>query len=95
MEPRPLEDLMVALGVPMRIRVLRLLASESAGLPAGEIANRLGLANSSLSKHMRELCAADLVTAKRQWRTIVYLANPARLDALRGMIAEELMPPPG
>lgn len=50
-----------------------------AGLPAGELALRLGIPSPTLSFHLKELSGAGLITSRKQGRSIIYRAN---LDAM-------------
>jgi arsenate reductase len=78
-----------ALGQPTRLDLLRmLLAAGPSGLPAGEIATRLGVPASTLSFHLRALELAGLAHATRQGRHLIYAAQLARLRALLGFLAE-------
>ena len=59
-----------------RLDIFRLLVEHGpAGLPAGVIAERLGLANATLSFHLKELTNAALITPRQEGRFIYYAAN--------------------
>jgi protein-tyrosine-phosphatase/DNA-binding transcriptional ArsR family regulator len=74
-----------ALGQPTRLELMRaLLAAGPNGLAAGEAAQCLGVAPSTLSFHLRALEQAGLIAARRQGRSLIYAAQ---MHALRGMIA--------
>jgi len=74
-----------AIGQPTRLELLRiLLAAGATGLPAGEIAQRLGVPASTLSFHLRALDQARLIAATRQGRSLIYAA---RIAELRNLIA--------
>lgn len=74
-----------ALGQDTRLEVLRaLLAAGPSGLPAGEVAVRLGVPASTLSFHLRALEQTGLVAATRQGRSLIYAAQVGRL---RGVLA--------
>ena len=78
-----------ALGQPTRLELMRLLLSAGpSGLPAGEIAARLGVPASTLSFHLRAVEATGLVAATRRGRSLVYAAQVARLRALIAFLAE-------
>ncbi|EFH10666.1 metalloregulator ArsR/SmtB family transcription factor [Pseudoroseomonas cervicalis] len=77
-----------ALGQGTRLELMRsLLAAGPSGLPAGEIAARLGVPASTLSFHLKALEAAGLVAATRHGRSLVYAAQIARLRALLAFLA--------
>jgi len=78
-----------ALGQPTRLELLRLLLGQGPnGLPAGEVAQRLGVAPSTLSFHLRALEQAGLIQPTRQGRTLRYAARVAPLRALFAHLAE-------
>lgn len=78
-----------ALGQPTRLGLLRLLLAQGpSGLPAGEIAQRLGVAPSTLSFHLRALEQAGLIAPTRQGRQLVYAPQIARLRGLFAHLAE-------
>jgi len=74
-----------ALAQETRVRLLRLLAERGAsGLPAGDLAQRLGVPPSTLSFHLAALEQAGLVQATRQGRQVIYAV---RLVGLRSLLA--------
>jgi len=78
-----------ALAQPMRLHLYRLLAAEGArGLSAGVIAERLGVAPSSLSFHLTNLVEAGLITQTRSGRQLIYAAAPATIAGLRKYLAD-------
>ena len=67
---------LAALAHEHRLAVFRLLMrAGSAGLPAGEIAEKTGLAPSTLSFHLSALERAGLLSATRRQRHILYAVN--------------------
>ncbi|WP_027211790.1 ArsR/SmtB family transcription factor [Burkholderia sp. WSM2232] len=74
-----------ALAHESRLAIFRaLVVAGPDGLPAGEIAQQLGLSPSSLSFHLKDLSHAGLVTGQQQGRFIYYSAN---FSAMNGLIA--------
>jgi DNA-binding transcriptional ArsR family regulator len=72
-----------------RLDIFRLLVEQGpAGLPAGEIAQRLGMANATLSFHLKELARAELVTARQAGRFIFYAANFATVNGVVDYLTE-------
>ena len=76
---------LAALAHEHRLRIFRLLVREGpSGVPAGEIAERVGVSPTSVSFHLKELDRAGLVTATRQGRFIRYAVrvefNPGVTD---------------
>ncbi len=74
-----------ALAQETRLDIFRLLVQAGgAGVAAGEIGDRLGLALPTLSFHLAQLKHAGLLLARRQGRSIIYAAN---YDAMSGLLA--------
>jgi len=77
--------MLAALANETRLDLFRLLAAQGpSGLAAGAIADRLGLAASSLSFHLAALERAGLLRATRRGRFVLYAV---RLFALRELLA--------
>lgn len=78
-----------ALAQEHRLALFRLLvqAGEN-GMPAGAIAEALGVPNSSLSFHLAQLSKAGLVRQERQHRSIIYRADYAAMNDLVGYLME-------
>jgi len=78
-----------ALAQAKRLDLMRLLASAGAtGMPAGELAARLGSPASSLSFHLAALERAGLVTSTRQGRHIIYAVHVNGLWQLFSFLTE-------
>jgi DNA-binding transcriptional ArsR family regulator len=74
---------LAALAQESRLDVFRLLVQAGAdGLPAGQIAERLGLPGATLSFHLNQLKHAGLVTFRRESRSLIYVADYAAMNAL-------------
>ena len=58
------------------------------GLPAGEVAERLGIASPTLSFHLAQLRHAGLVHMRREGRSLIYAANYDGMRALMGFLTE-------
>ncbi|AZN73056.1 transcriptional regulator [Georhizobium profundi] len=81
---------LAALGQETRLDVFRLLVRAGAeGLPAGEIAARLGAVQNTLSAHLKILDHAGLVTAERQGRSILYRADFTGVRDLLAFLMED------
>ncbi|HEV2594582.1 MAG TPA: metalloregulator ArsR/SmtB family transcription factor [Sphingomicrobium sp.] len=82
-------DALRALAQEHRLALFRLLVQAgSEGLPAGTIAEKLELPNSSLSFHLAQLRNADLILQERRHRSLIYRANYASMDALVAFLTE-------
>lgn len=65
-----------ALGQDTRLEVFRLLVRAGPeGVPAGEIASRLGTVQNTMSAHLKVLDHAGLVRTERDGRVIRYVAD--------------------
>lgn len=80
---------LAALAQESRLAVFRLLVEAGPeGLPAGEIASRLGIANTTLSFHLKELVHAGLIHAAPQGRFIRYAPDITRMNDLVGFLTD-------
>lgn len=78
-----------ALAQEHRLALFRLLVQAGhAGMPAGRIAEALGVPNSSLSFHLAQLRRAGLVTQERRHRSLIYRADYAAMNRLVAYLME-------
>lgn len=78
-----------ALAQEHRLALFRLLVQAGPdGLPAGTIAEKLGVPASSLSFHLGHLNRAGLVSQTRQGRSLIYAADYGAMNALLGYLME-------
>ena len=78
-----------ALAQETRLDLYRLLVARGPeGLPAGVIAERLGVQPSSLSFHLAQLVHAGLITQRRLGRRLIYAAEYAAMNALLAYLTE-------
>jgi DNA-binding transcriptional ArsR family regulator len=78
-----------ALAQDSRLDVFRLLVEAGPdGMPAGEIADALGLAPNTLTFHFDRLRAAGLVTVRREGRSMIYAARFEAMNALIGYLTD-------
>jgi ArsR family transcriptional regulator len=80
-----------ALAHPARIRILRLLLA-TPGCIGGTIVEAVGLAQSTVSEHLRVLKAADVITGEIDGPRICYALNPAALLPLTTFISGLVSP---
>jgi ArsR family transcriptional regulator len=72
-----------------RLAIFRLLVQAGPdGLPAGDIADKLGIPASSLSFHLAHLTRADLTKQRRESRSLIYSANFAMMNGLVNFLTE-------
>jgi DNA-binding transcriptional ArsR family regulator len=78
-----------ALAQETRLELFRLLvATGPQGLPAGVIAERLGVQPSSLSFHLATLTHAGLITQRRLSRQLIYSADYGAMNELLAYLTE-------
>jgi ArsR family transcriptional regulator, arsenate/arsenite/antimonite-responsive transcriptional repressor len=76
---------LAALAQETRLAVYRLLVEHAPdGLPAGQVAEQLGIAPASLSFHLKQLTHAGLIVPQQDGRFVWYRAD---LDAMNGVVA--------
>ena len=80
---------LAALAQEHRLALFRLLVQAGEdGMPAGAIAERLGVPNSSLSFHLAQLRGAGLITQERRHRSLIYRANYPAMNGLIDYLTE-------
>ncbi len=80
---------LAALAQETRLDVFRLLVQAGpAGLPAGQIGERLNLPSATLSFHLNQLRHAGLVTFRRDGRSLIYAAEYAAMNGLLAYLTE-------
>jgi ArsR family transcriptional regulator, arsenate/arsenite/antimonite-responsive transcriptional repressor len=80
---------LAALAQDNRLDVYRLLVQAGPdGLPAGQVAEKLGLAPNTLTFHFDRLRAAGLVTVRRDGRSMIYTAQYDTMNALLGYLTD-------
>jgi DNA-binding transcriptional ArsR family regulator len=78
-----------ALAQESRLAVFRLLVQAGReGMPAGAVAETLGIPNSSLSFHLAQLHRAGLVKQERRHRSLIYSADYAAMNELVAFLME-------
>jgi DNA-binding transcriptional ArsR family regulator len=66
-----------------------LVQAGSNGVPAGEIARRLGVPPNTLSANLNVLSNAGLIDSRREGRSIIYTASFDRMGELLGFLMED------
>src|SRR3974390_1420110 len=78
-----------ALAQETRLDLFRLLVTIGPeGLPAGVIADRLGVLPASLSFHLQQLVHSGLITQRRLSRQLIYSAEYGTMNALLAYLTE-------
>lgn len=81
---------LAALGQDTRLEVFRLLVrAGSDGIPAGEVASRLGTVQNTMSAHLKVLDHAGLVRAERDGRIVRYVADMTGFRDLLAYLMED------
>lgn len=89
METKQIIAALGALAQETRLSIFRLLVEAGpAGLPVGAIAEKLELANATLSFHLKELTGAGLTIATPNGRSIIYSANFVTMNGLVDYLTE-------
>lgn len=79
-----------ALGNPTRLKIYRLLVRAGAeGLSVGAVQDKMGMAASSLSHHIKELVETGLIKQERQATTLICKAQYEAMNALIGYLSDE------
>ena len=82
-------DALGALAHPHRLAIFRLLVERGpVGLPAGRIAERVGLVPSSLTFHLQNLQRAGLIAHRRESRQLIYSADFTAMNSLVGYLTD-------
>ncbi|MEX1037464.1 MAG: metalloregulator ArsR/SmtB family transcription factor [Acidimicrobiia bacterium] len=77
-----------ALGDPVRLRIVSMLAAAPGGTACGcDLEGPLGLSQPTVSHHLKILREAGLVEGERQGRWVHYRVVPERLEDLRSVLA--------
>ncbi len=80
---------LASLAQDTRLAIFRLLVRAGRdGLPAGEIAQALDMAPSSLSFHLAQLTRSAMVSQERQSRQLIYRADFAAMNRLVDFLLE-------
>lgn len=78
-----------ALAQEHRLDAFRLLVQAGEdGMAAGALADRLGVAPSSMSFHLAQLATAGLVNQRREGRSIIYAADYRAMNALMDYLTD-------
>ena len=91
MEQDDVIEAFAALAQNTRLEIVALLArSDPGGLPAGDIADALGVPQNTLSFHLSHLERAGLIKKRRAGRFLIYRPAEKAIETLILYIAENL-----
>lgn len=74
-----------ALGHPARVRIVRLLAQQDQCI-CGTIVDDVGLAQSTVSQHLKVLKGADIIQGEVDGVRVCYCLNPVTLRRLKALV---------
>ena len=81
---------LAALAHQYRLRIFRLLVKQGpSGMPAGEIAEHVGISATNMSFHLKELDRAGLLRPARQGRFIRYAIDVEGMRKLLSYLTED------
>lgn len=80
-----LAELAKAIGHPLRVRILRLLAKRK-GCICGELVDELPVAQSTVSQHLKMLRDAGLIQGEIDGPQICYCIAPGVLEELKELV---------
>ncbi|AYV48959.1 transcriptional regulator [Caulobacter flavus] len=90
MESKAAVNMLSALGHEGRLAIFRLLVKAGpVGIAAGDIARTLNVLPNSLSANLNVLSHADLITSRREGRSIIYSADYGAMSGLLGFLMED------
>jgi ArsR family transcriptional regulator, arsenate/arsenite/antimonite-responsive transcriptional repressor len=90
MDERRIVASLAALAHAHRLRIFRLLVRRGpSGMPAGEIAERVGIGPTNMSFHLKELDRAGLLRATRDGRYIRYAVDVEGMRKLLTYLTED------
>ena len=89
MDNKSAVTLLSSIAQEARLDIFRTLVQAGiTGLAAGNIAEKLGIPNSTLSFHLKELSHAGLVNSRHESRYIYYSANYQAMNNLLAYLTE-------
>ena len=90
MKERDVVASLAALAHQHRLRIFRLLVKQGPSrMPAGEIAERVGISATNTSFHLKELDRAGLLSATRQGRYVRYAVDVEGMRRLLTYLTED------
>jgi DNA-binding transcriptional ArsR family regulator len=90
MDEKDAVEALAALAQETRLRAFRTLIRQGPeGLPAGEVARRLGTPHNTMSTHLAILGRAGLVTSRRESRQVIYAVELGGVRDLLAFLVEE------
>lgn len=85
-EENRLAEIAKALGHPLRVRILRLLAKRRTCV-CGELVDELPVAQSTVSQHLKILKEAGLVQGEIDGPRVCYCVVPSAIEELKALVS--------
>lgn len=90
METEEAADVLAKLGHPVRLRIVQyLVQAGEKGLSVGEIQGLLDIPASTLSHHISNLIAGDLIRQERESRTLRCFVNYKKVEGLVQLLTDK------
>lgn len=90
MNDEQLANSLAQLGNITRVRIFKLLVQAGKeGLAVGAVQEKLEVPGSTLSHHLNKLVSANLISQKREGRTLYCIANFEALHSLIGSLQDQ------
>jgi DNA-binding transcriptional ArsR family regulator len=89
MEEKDIVKALAALAQPNRLQVFRtLVVAGREGSTPGQLGERLGVPNATLSFHLKELMGAGLISQERIGRNLIYRVEFGQMNSLLAYLTE-------
>jgi DNA-binding transcriptional ArsR family regulator len=89
MEEKDIVKALAALAQPNRLQLFRqLVVAGQEGATPGQLGEQLGIANATLSFHLKELLNARLVSQERSGRNLIYRAEFGRMNGVLSYLTD-------
>lgn len=84
--PERMAALCKALAHPVRVRIMELLHEQTGGCYCGDLADKFGLAQSTMSHHLKALRNAGWIIGNDEGAATCYCANADTLSEFRQLL---------
>ena len=89
MEEKDIVKALAALAQPNRLQLFRqLVVAGQEGATPGQLGEQLGIANATLSFHLKELLNARLISQERSGRNLIYRAEFGRMNGVLSYLTD-------
>ena len=89
MEEKDIVKALAALAQPNRLQLfLHLVVAGQEGATPGQLGEKLGIPNATLSFHLKELLNARLISQERSGRNLIYRAEFGRMNGVLSYLTD-------